>query len=126
MYAVGEDHPHKVPSLRFFDEAADGKHEIAISAEVLQEILHRFWAIKKIDKGFELFGYAERLSDWVLPISQDELHKARDLMRETTGLSPRDALHAATMLKNRIATIVSYDRHFDQLKAIKRLEPSQI
>ncbi|MBI4374107.1 MAG: type II toxin-antitoxin system VapC family toxin [Deltaproteobacteria bacterium] len=126
MYAVGKDHPYKLPSLKFFEESADGKHEIAINVEVLQEILYRFWAIRKIEKGYDLFGYAKHLSDWILPISQSEIDKAKDLMKGTPGLSPRDALHAASMLKNRISTILSYDQHFDQITALKRIEPAHL
>jgi predicted nucleic acid-binding protein len=39
------------------------------------------------------------------------------------GLEPRDAFHAATMYVNGITTICSYDKHFDNIKGIKRQEP---
>ena len=39
------------------------------------------------------------------------------------GLEPRDAFHAATMYLNGITTICSYDKHFDNIKGIKRQEP---
>ena len=35
---------------------------------------------------------------------------------EKYGLKPRDALHAATALENKITTIVSCDEDFDKLK----------
>lgn len=123
MYAAGADHPHKLPSVRFFEKVAQGKEEIAVSVEVLQEILYRFWAIRKIDQGLKLFEYAERLSHWILPVNREEVKAAKEMMSEVPGLSPRDALHAAVMKKNRISTIVSYDRHFDDVREIKRIEP---
>ncbi len=123
MYAVGADHPYKVPSLRFFETVAQGKGEIAISAEVLQEILYRFWAIRRMDEGFQLFDYAQSLCHWVLPVTQEEVQKAKELMVGIPKISPRDAIHVATMKKNRISTIISYDQGFDCVKEIKRIEP---
>jgi predicted nucleic acid-binding protein len=39
------------------------------------------------------------------------------------GLDPTDAVHAATMKINNIKIICSYDKHFDEIKEIKRQEP---
>ncbi len=39
------------------------------------------------------------------------------------GLRPRDSLHVATMLENGVEKILSYDRDFDTVKEIKRVEP---
>jgi len=42
---------------------------------------------------------------------------------ENYRIKPRDAIHAATALENKITNIVSYDKDFDELKEIKRTEP---
>ncbi|VVB66139.1 tRNA(fMet)-specific endonuclease VapC [Candidatus Gugararchaeum adminiculabundum] len=39
------------------------------------------------------------------------------------GLRPRDALHVAVMLEQGVTTILSFDRDFDSIPAIKRQEP---
>ncbi|MYD86519.1 MAG: type II toxin-antitoxin system VapC family toxin [Acidobacteria bacterium] len=36
---------------------------------------------------------------------------------------PRDAIHTAVMLRTGVRTIVSYDRHFDELPGIVRVTP---
>ncbi len=123
MYAVGAEHPHKQPCLDFFASAARGAEDLAVSVEVLQEILYRFWAIKKMKHGLELFDYARRLSDWILPVGDEDILRARTLLGEHPHLPPRDAIHAATMFHHRISIIVTYDRHFDRIPAIKRREP---
>lgn len=123
MYAIGGGHPYKIPSLKFFELVTQEKRELVINVEVLQEILYRFWAIKRMKEGFELFTYAQSLSTFILPITGEDVTWAKKMMEKITQLSPRDALHAATMKNNRIATIVSYDRGFDQIKEIKRIEP---
>lgn len=123
MYAVGSEHPHKIPSLRFFEGVAEGREKIAISTEILQEILYRFWAIKEIGMGLKLFDYAQGLSETVFPITHEAVRRARTLMSRISGLSPRDALHVATMQEMNLPTIVSYDHDFDLVKEIKRIEP---
>lgn len=123
MYAVGSQHPHKAPCIAFFESIARGETEIATSAEVLQEILYRFWAIKKMAHGLDLFDYARQLSNSILPVGDDELLYARKLLAQHRQLPPRDAVHAATMHHHRIVTIASYDRHFDHIPTIQRWEP---
>ncbi len=39
------------------------------------------------------------------------------------GISPRDAIHAATALKSGCKTIYSEDRDFDKIKGLKRKTP---
>lgn len=125
IYSVGRDHPYKSPSLRFLSSVAEGKEKIVISAEVLQEILYRFWAIRRMEDGFELFEQALSLCEMVLPIFQETTKKARELLGRLPAIGPRDAFHVATMLENKISTIVSYDHHFDLVKDIKRIEPEE-
>ena len=38
-------------------------------------------------------------------------------------LGPTDAMHCAIMKKNKITAILTYDRDFDNIKNIKRVEP---
>jgi hypothetical protein len=45
MYAEGAPHPHKDPSVTLLEQVATGSIEAVTSAEVLQEILHRYRAI---------------------------------------------------------------------------------
>ena len=39
------------------------------------------------------------------------------------GMQPMDSLHLAVMKKHGISTILSYDKDFDSIKGIKRVEP---
>lgn len=50
------------------------------------------------------------------------MFRAQELV-ERYRLNPRDALHAAVALENKIKTIVSYDEGFDAITEIKRIEP---
>ena len=46
MYASGAEHPNKLLSLRFLKRVADGELEATIDAELLQEIIHRYRALR--------------------------------------------------------------------------------
>ncbi|RMH19390.1 MAG: PIN domain-containing protein [Acidobacteria bacterium] len=59
----------------------------------------------------------------VLPITASHLDKTRRLMDLYPSLSARDALHAAVALHSEAAAISSYDRDFDQLAELRRIEP---
>jgi predicted nucleic acid-binding protein len=57
----------------------------------------------------------------LLGVKKSTIFKAQDLA-EKYRLTPRDAIHAATALENKITTTVSYDKDFDEINEIKRIE----
>ena len=61
----------------------------------------------------------------LLSVKRSVILRAQRLM-EKYKIKPRDAIHAATALENNIETIVSYDRDFDKLEEIKRLDPRSL
>lgn len=123
MYASGEAHPHKEPSLAFLERVATGKLKAVTSAEVLQEILYRFWALKLPTKGMEVFDHFSIAVPVVLPVTKRDMVRAKGLLAQQPSLPPRDAIHAAVLLNNGLREICSYDRHFDQFPGIHRIEP---
>ena len=60
-----------------------------------------------------------------LNVKRNVVLKAQKLM-EKYMIKPRDAIHAATALENGVETIVSYDRDFDKLEEIRRVEPRSL
>ncbi|MEM3479804.1 MAG: type II toxin-antitoxin system VapC family toxin [Candidatus Bathyarchaeia archaeon] len=84
------------------------------------------WIVKKI-MGEELsVEYGRKFLRFpnlrFLGVKRTTILKAQDFM-EKYRLKPRDAIHAATALENKINIIVSYDRDFDSLIEVKRTEP---
>jgi predicted nucleic acid-binding protein len=61
----------------------------------------------------------------VLPIDEDVLDRARTLLDQHAALSARDALHAACCLL-RAAPLCSYDRDFDGIDGLRRVEPKEV
>lgn len=57
-----------------------------------------------------------------LAIKKSIILRAQEIL-EKYGIKPRDAIHAATAIENKIESIASYDKDFDVIKEIKRIEP---
>ena len=123
MYLVGGPHPHKGDARRRLEEAIASGERLVTSAEVLQEILHRYVAIGRRDAIQPAFDALLGVVDEVLGIERRDVERARELVLGSIGLSARDALHAAVMEREAIARILSFDAGFDDLPGITRLGP---
>jgi predicted nucleic acid-binding protein len=126
MYAAGAGHPNKDPSIGFLGNVAEGRIEAALDAEALQEILQRYRALNRWREGRQVYDLVRRIFPLVIPITAEILDRARHLLDEYAGLMARDALHAAVVELHSLEAICSYDRVFDRLREIRRVEPQQV
>ena len=123
MYAAGADHPNKAPSIAFLEQIASKRIDAVIDAETLQEILHRYRAIRRWDDGKAVFDMTRRIFDTVIPITAETLDRARILLDAYSNLTARDALHAAVAETHGLSAICWFDQDFDQIIEIRRLQP---
>lgn len=123
MYAAGAPHPNKAPSVRLLEQVAAGEVEATIDAEVLQEILHRYRAIDRWDDGKQVYDLTRRLFPVVIPVTVAILDRARLLLDADATTMARDALHAAVVIEERLDAVCSYDRDFDRIRGVVRIEP---
>jgi predicted nucleic acid-binding protein len=123
MYAAGADHPHKLPSVSLLERVASGEVEATIDAEVLQEILHRYRAIKRWNDGRRVYDLTRQLFPNVLPVTAVIMDRARSILDADPRLMARDALHAAVVMIEGMEAVCSYDRDFDRIMGIVRREP---
>ena len=98
IYAAGDSHPHKAPSLRMLEQIASGKIKALTSAEVLQEILYRYAAIKDTGRGFAVFDNCLKIVPVVLPLTKQDIVSSRQILQRYPLISARDAAHIAVML----------------------------
>jgi predicted nucleic acid-binding protein len=121
MYLVGVPHPNKEPARRALEELVAARESLCTDAEVLQEILHRYTAIRRpefIDQAFEsVIGVV----DVVYAIERTDVERARRILKTTPRLAARDALHVAVMQGRDIDRILSFDTGFDGIPGIVRL-----
>jgi len=123
MYVAGRAHRYKEPSRRFLEDVARRSIQAASDVEVLQEILYRYRFTGEIEKGFRVFeSFAETMPQF-FPVLLEDAFKAKEILRSTPGIPPRDAIHAAIVHRVGIRIVVSYDRHFDRIAGIQRVEP---
>ena len=57
----------------------------------------------------------------VFPVTIADTDRARDILSESSGISARDAIHAAVMQNNDVESIASFDKGFDCITGIRRL-----
>jgi hypothetical protein len=107
---------------------AIGSGELAAvtSVEVVQELLHRFIAIRRVEIGRQLASDAMDAFAPVLPISHALMRRVPDLAARYPQLAARDLVHVATCVHEGITEIVSPDRAFDQVAELRRLDPADL
>ena len=96
-----------------------GEEKAETSALTFDEV---FWAVKK--HNLELaFTAAEAMLNFpnleIIPADREAVRSALQIIREY-HLAPRDAIHAATAIAEKVDCIVSTDAHFDRVKELKR------
>ncbi|MDO8519986.1 MAG: type II toxin-antitoxin system VapC family toxin [Deltaproteobacteria bacterium] len=123
MYSVGQAHPFKEPSEAVIRGILNGEIEGVINAEVLQEVLYRYSSIGKSKIGYNLFDTMVNTFSQIWVIEKEDAVEARKMM-EKLGIKTRDAIHAATMKRNGVTSIYSFDSDFDDIAWIKRIIPS--
>lgn len=123
MYAAGAGHPHKEASTALLERVASGEEDGVTDAEILQEILHRYRALDRWEEGRRVFDLARAIFPVVLPVTAEVMDRARLLLDTYPHLMARDAVHAAVVLEHGLDGICTWDRDFDPVAGINRLEP---
>ena len=116
MYLVGASHPHKTNAQLWLEKLIRDT-----SAEVLQEILHRYVAIHRRDAIPPAFDALTGVVDEVLAVDRAAVERAKRIVLEYQRLSARDAVHLAVMEQHGIDRILSFDAGFDGFPGITRL-----
>jgi uncharacterized protein len=122
MYLVGAPHPHKVDAQRLLERAIADRQRLVTDAEVLQEILHRYVAIKRRDAIQPAFEALLGVVDEVFPIEHPTVQRAKDVVLAYPALSARDALHVAVMEARGVRRILTFDTGFDDYVGIERVQ----
>ncbi len=121
MYLVGAPHPNKDAARRLLEQCIARGERLVTDAEVLQEVLHRYHAIKRRDAIQPAFDALLGVVDEVFAIEQADVARAKDLMMGQVPLSARDAVHLAVMKRQKVDRILSFDAGFDTVSWVERL-----
>lgn len=121
MYVVGAEHPLKRRAQGLLEQAVTAGERLVTDAEVLQEILHRYGAISRLDAIQPAFGVLLGVVDEVFPVERVDVERARDIMLGGLSLSARDAVHVAVMERHGVDRIMSFDAGLDRHPGLARL-----
>jgi predicted nucleic acid-binding protein len=121
MYLVGPTHPLKGDTQRLVEGLIASGQRMVTDAEVLQEILRRYAAIKRQANIQPAFDTLLSIVDEVLPVDRAAVERAKDIVLGYGGLSARDALHLAVMQLHGIERILSLDSGFDGFPGVTRI-----
>lgn len=122
IYAAGREHRLRDPSRRLLRAVVDGRTSGVTSAEVIQEILHRFTGRGDAEVGAAMAHHALDIFAPVLPVTHQVMARMPGLVRRYPHLAARDLVHVATCQEERITTIVSPDRGFDTIDGLTRID----
>lgn len=121
MYLVGAEHPHKAAARRLLEAAVVQQERLVTDVEVLQEILHRYVAVRRPEAIQPAFDALLGLVDETFPLVLEDLEAAKQLLSGIGGLSARDAVHVAVMRRHGVQRIMSFDGGFDRCPGLVRL-----
>jgi predicted nucleic acid-binding protein len=121
MYLIGAQHPNKDAARRLLELCIERSERLVTDAEVLQEILHRYTAIRRVDAIQPAFNALLGVVDEVFSIEGQDVESARDVLLGKSELSSRDALHVAIMRRHGVQRIMTFDTGFDRAPGIERI-----
>ena len=126
MYAAGKPSPQKEPCQKLLKKLLNSGSatEYFTSAEVLQDLLHRYRSIGLPERSYDMIDYILKLGITILPVGLEDMLLARKILQDHPNLPTRDGVHAAVAIRKNIPKIASYDRDFDQINSIRRIEPT--
>lgn len=121
MYLVGAPHPNKEAARRALEQVITRGERMVTSAEVLQEILHRYHALRRPDAIQPALDALLGVVDEVYPVELGDVQRAKDVMMGLARLSARDALHVAVMKRRKVTRVLSFDAGFDAVEWVERV-----
>lgn len=123
MYAGGAPHRLREPCRSVLRLVEEGRLPAATSAEVIQEILHRFVALQRPDLGSTMAAATLDLLGPVLPVTHAVMQRTTSLVKRYPALSARDLVHVATCMEEGIELVVTPDLGFDTVSEVHRIPP---
>ena len=110
IYAVGKPHPLRTEAQNFFIASARSGKRLLTSAEVLQELLHVYLPVGRMNTLDAALKLATNGVHEILPITFEDVVFARTLADRHRQLTARDLLHLAVCQRNGIKQIKTFDR----------------
>ena len=118
IYAVGRSHPLKAEAQKFFLDSSKKGKRLVTSAEVLQELLHVYLPVDRIDTLDAALELATKGVDQIMSIDSAAVLHARNLVDNYPSLTARDLLHLSLCQLYKVKEMKTFDRNM--LTAFKK------
>ena len=127
IYASGKEHPNKGPCAQVLVLVAERPLSFVTNVEVLQELLHRYLALRRWTLGSRVLrDFSEVMHGRIEPVYEEDMHLAGKLADRHPYVSARDLVHTAVMRRLGVDLIISSDADFDRLPGLTRLDPARV
>jgi uncharacterized protein len=125
VYAVGADHPFRVPCQELVRAVADGEVLATTTVEVIQEFTHvRARRRDRKDAAELARNYIELLSP-LLVVEDSDLREGLRLFEESAALGAFDAVLAAAAHAVGAEALVSADAAFSTVASLRHVTPDE-
>jgi len=121
MYLVGAEHPNKSRAQLLLQTAVAQGERLVTDVEVLQEILHRYAALRRLDAIQPAFDALLGVVDDVFPIDAADVALAKEVLLGGLLFTARDALHIAVLERYGVSKVMSFDSDFDRRPGLTRI-----
>lgn len=110
MYAVGRPHPLRSAARDFFLECQRNHTPLCTSAEVLQELLHAYVPVSRLNTLDAALSLISRSGVEVWPLESEDVTFARQLVDRFPTLGARDLCHLAGCRRRGVREIKTFDQ----------------
>jgi hypothetical protein len=110
MYAVGRSHPLRQEARTFFEESVSTGRALVTSAEVLQELLHAYIPVGRIQTLQAALDLAVSMVQTTWSLEVEDVQHAHRLIGSHPELGARDLLHLACCQRRGVTSIKTFDR----------------
>ena len=110
MYAVGRPHPLRDPAREFFVESNRTRTPMFTSAEVLQEMVHAYLPVGRLETLDAAMSLVVRSRVEVWPLEEEDVTLARQLHEQHPTLGARDLCHLASCRRRGVSKLKTFDQ----------------
>ena len=110
MYAVGRSHPLRDEAREFFVDSLSANRPLVTSAEVLQELIHAYLPVGRINTLSAAMELAASAVQTVWPLEVEDVQHAHTLVESHPELGARDLVHLACCQRRGVTLVKTFDR----------------
>lgn len=122
IYAVGRPHPLRSTAREFFVRANRDGELLCTSAEVLQELIHAYLPVERLQTLDAAMSLATGMGVQVWPLEEADVTLARQLHERYPALGARDLCHLASCRRRGVSKIMTFDQAFGTASGLQPVE----